>query len=162
MSHSEYVFDTKHDRYPVAVHVFLVDCAGRILLMRRAGSGYADGLLGLPSGHVDLGETPTESIVREVREELGVELELAGLRPVGTMFRRSQEPRVDIFFSVMSWSGEPRIREPHKCTELVWSDPAGLPEDALDFIGQAWQDAQSGRVFREFGFTAVAAQAGHT
>ncbi len=35
---AEYVFDNKHDGYPVAVHVFLVDEASRILLMRRAGS----------------------------------------------------------------------------------------------------------------------------
>lgn len=55
---SEFVFDTKHDRYPVAVHVFLTDIHGRILLMRRAGSGFADGQLGLPAGHIDLGETP--------------------------------------------------------------------------------------------------------
>ncbi len=70
---AEYAFDTKHDRYPVAVHVFLIDAAGRILLMRRAGSGFADGQLGLPAGHVDLGETPTASAVREVGEELGLE-----------------------------------------------------------------------------------------
>lgn len=55
---TEYVLDTKHDRYPVAVHVILTDTDCQVLLMRRAGSGYADGLLGLPAGHVDLGETP--------------------------------------------------------------------------------------------------------
>lgn len=27
---AKYVFGTKHDRYPVAVHVFLIDAAGRI------------------------------------------------------------------------------------------------------------------------------------
>lgn len=70
---AEYVFDTKHDRYPVAALVFLIDAAGRILLMRRAGSGFADGQLGLPAGHVDLGETPT-SAGREVGEGLGIEL----------------------------------------------------------------------------------------
>lgn len=62
MSHPEYVFDTKHDRYPLAVHVFLVDREGRVVLMRRAGSGYADGLLGLPAGHVELGETPSACV----------------------------------------------------------------------------------------------------
>jgi 8-oxo-dGTP diphosphatase len=56
------------------VHVFLTDTRGRILLMRRAGSGFADGQLGLPAGHIDLGETPTACAVREVREELGITL----------------------------------------------------------------------------------------
>jgi 8-oxo-dGTP pyrophosphatase MutT (NUDIX family) len=125
--------------------------------MRRAGSGYADGQLGLPAGHVDFGETPTECAVREVAEELGVRLDPAELGSCGTMFRDSQEPRVDIFFIVRSWTGTPEIREPHKCTELVWVDPAELPVDALDFIGQAWSDAQDGRVLREFGFSPVSA-----
>ncbi|MFD8493898.1 NUDIX domain-containing protein [Amycolatopsis sp. NPDC059657] len=156
MPEQEYVFDTKHDRYPLAVHVFLVQ-QGKILLMRRAGSGYADGQLGLPAGHVDLGETPTACAVREVAEELGIVLDPGALRPGGTMFRNSQEPRVDIFFTTRSWDGSPEIREPHKCTELVWADPTAMPEDALDFITAAWNDAQNGRVLREFGFTPVPA-----
>src|SRR5690606_20819800 len=76
----EYVFDTKHDRYALAVHVFLLDRHGRVLLMRRAGSGYADGQLGLPAGHVDLGETPIECAVREVAEEVGIILDPGRLR----------------------------------------------------------------------------------
>lgn len=49
----------------------------------------------MPAGHVDLGETPTASAVREVGEELGIELDPQKLRPVGTMFRRSLELRVE-------------------------------------------------------------------
>jgi 8-oxo-dGTP diphosphatase len=157
---SEYVFDTKHDRYPLAVHVFLVNEHGNVLLMRRAGSGYADGQLGLPAGHVDLGETPTASAVREVAEELGIALDPAALVAAGTMFRRSQEPRVDIFFIARAWDGQPEIREPHKCTELVWADPDNPPADALDFITQAWRDAQTGQILREYGFTTASTQPG--
>ncbi|MGH3831646.1 MAG: NUDIX hydrolase [Pseudonocardiaceae bacterium] len=154
---TEYVFDTNHDRYPVAVHVILADTEGRVLLMRRAGSGYADGQLGLPAGHVDLGETPTACAIREVGEELGIELNSSEPRPAGVMFRRSLEPRVDIFFATTTWRGEPEIREPHKCTELRWVNPANLPDDALDFVGQAVTNARQGRHFHEYGWsTAVA------
>ncbi|ASR39169.1 hypothetical protein BAY61_11000 [Prauserella marina] len=147
-----YVFDTKHDRYPVAVHVILTDHHGRVLLMRRAGSGYADGRLGLPAGHVDRGEVPTDSAVREIAEELGIRLDPAALEPGGTMFRRSLEPRVDFFFLARSWIGNPRIREPRKCTELVWAYPDALPVDALDFIGAAITNARTGRHFHEYGW----------
>jgi 8-oxo-dGTP pyrophosphatase MutT (NUDIX family) len=152
MAAPQYAFDTKHDRCPLAVHVFLVR-QGKILLMRRAGSGYGDGRLGLPAGHVDLGETPTACAVREIAEELGIVLNPEDLQPGGTMFRNSQEPRVDLFFHTRSWAGTPEIREPHKCTELLWADPAHLPADTLDFIAVAWNDAQNGRGLREFGFT---------
>jgi 8-oxo-dGTP pyrophosphatase MutT (NUDIX family) len=117
-SDQEYVFDTKHDRYPVAAHLILTGPDGRVLLMRRAGSGYGDGQLALPAGHVDRGETATESITREVKEELGITP--AGSEPAGVMFRMSTEPRVDFFFTASAWDGTPDIREPHKCTELVW------------------------------------------
>jgi 8-oxo-dGTP pyrophosphatase MutT (NUDIX family) len=152
----EYEFDTKHDRYPVAVHVFLIQ-QGKVLLMRRAGTGYADGELGLVAGHVDLGQTPTQSIVREVREEVGVIIDPVDLIPGSTMFRMSLEPRVDIFFTCHTWTGTPAICEPGKCTELVWADPAQLPADAHDFLEQAWADAQNSRVLREFGFAPVPA-----
>lgn len=156
MSRPEFVFDTNHDRYPLAVHVFLVR-DGNILLMRRAGSGYADGQLGLPAGHVDLGETLSACAIRELAEELGVVLDSAELRPGGTMFRRSLEPRLDIFFTATEWVGTPKICEPHKCSELVWADPTNLPANTLDFIAQAWLDAQDGRILREYGFAQVPA-----
>jgi 8-oxo-dGTP diphosphatase len=151
-----YVFDTKHDRYPVAVHVFLVQ-DGKVLLMRRAGSGYADGQLGLPAGHVDLGETPTACAVRETQEELGIRIEPSALTPGTTWFRMSQEPRVDLFYTAPTWHGTREIREPHKCTELVWADPNQLPDDALKFLGHAWRDVQHGRILREYGFAPLTA-----
>ncbi|MFD4673733.1 NUDIX domain-containing protein [Lentzea sp. NPDC058450] len=147
--------DQKHDRYPLAAHVFLIAETGRVLLMRRAGSGYADGQLGLPAGHVDRGETLTDCAVRELGEELGVRVDPDALSPVGTMFRNSEEPRVDVFFATRVWEGVPEIREPHKCTELVWADPEQLPDDALDFLQQAWADAKSGVLLREYGWTEI-------
>jgi 8-oxo-dGTP diphosphatase len=117
---AEYVFDSRHDRYPVAAHLILRDPDGKILLMRRTGTDYGEGQYCFPAGHVDLGETPTQSIVRETAEELGITITPARLAPAGVMFRRSLEPRVDFFFTADVWEGTPRICEPHKCTELTW------------------------------------------
>jgi 8-oxo-dGTP diphosphatase len=148
-----YILDNKHDRYPVAVHAILTGPNGQVLLMRRAGSGYADGLLAFPAGHVDRGETPTACIIREVREELGLELDPAALTFEGVMFRRSLEPRVDIFFGATMWAGSPEICEPGKCTQLVWANPGQLPADALDYVGQALANASQGLHFHEYGWT---------
>lgn len=68
------------------------------------------------------------------------------------MFRRSLEPRVDIFFTTGTWLGIPQIREPTKCTQLVWADTAEFPDDTLDFVGQAITDAYQGRHFYEYGW----------
>ena len=148
----EYLFDTRHDRYPVAAHLILRDPAGKILLMRRAGTEYGEGHLAFPAGHVDLGETPTASIIREIHEELGIIIAPANLVPAGVMFRRSLEPRVDFFFTPSAWAGTPRICEPHKCTELVWADPDKLPPGTLDYIGAAFGNMRQGHHFCEYGW----------
>jgi 8-oxo-dGTP diphosphatase len=149
---ADYVFDTRHDRYPVAAHLILRDPAGKILLMRRAGTEYGEGQLAFPAGHVDLGETPTASIIRETAEELGITTTPASLTPAGVMFRRSLEPRVDFFFTADAWEGTPEICEPHKCTELAWADPNDLPPGTLDYIAAAIASLGQGRNFCEHGW----------
>lgn len=149
---AEYVFDTKHDRYPVAAHLILRGPDGKILLMKRTGTDYGEGQYGFPAGHVDLGETPTQSIIRETAEELGIAIAPASLAPAGVMFRRSLEPRVDIFFTASEWEGTPQICEPHKCTELAWADPADLPAGTLEYISAAMANLGQGRHFSEHGW----------
>ena len=58
----------------VAVYGVLVE-EGRGLLMRRAGSGYCDGQLGLPSGHLEGDEDAVRGLGRELREELAITVE---------------------------------------------------------------------------------------
>lgn len=149
---SEFVHDTDHARYPVAVHVILTRADGRVLLMRRDGTIYGEGRLAFPAGHVDLGETVTECAVREIQEELGIRLDPAGFASPISMFRRSLEPRVDYFFVAADWQGNPVIREPRKCTELVWAIPDGLPPGTLDYIGAAIDNLGQGLHFCEFGW----------
>jgi 8-oxo-dGTP pyrophosphatase MutT (NUDIX family) len=149
---TDWVFDNRHDRYPVAAHLILRAPDGQVLLMRRAGTEYGEGQLAFPAGHVDLGETPTESIIRETAEELGISLAPASLEPAGVMFRRSLEPRVDFFFTAGTWDGTPRICEPHKCTELIWASPDDLPPGTLDYISAAIDNLRQRLHFCEYGW----------
>lgn len=60
----------------VAVAVYGVLRADeQVLLMRRAGSGYHDGELSLPAGHLDGGEDALAGLLRELREELTITLD---------------------------------------------------------------------------------------
>jgi 8-oxo-dGTP pyrophosphatase MutT (NUDIX family) len=43
----------------------------RILLIWRSATGYRDGQLSLPAGHLDGGEDAVTGLVRELREEVG-------------------------------------------------------------------------------------------
>jgi ADP-ribose pyrophosphatase YjhB (NUDIX family) len=61
----------------------VVDQQGRILLQRRADSGNWS----LPGGVMELGETMGHAVVREVREETGLDVELTGILGAGCRWR---------------------------------------------------------------------------
>jgi 8-oxo-dGTP pyrophosphatase MutT (NUDIX family) len=58
------------------VSVLVIDDSGRLLLARHAGHGAGWGVIG---GAVEVGESPAEAAVREVREEVGVVIRLRRL-----------------------------------------------------------------------------------
>ena len=58
----------------------VVDAQGRVLLQRRADSGNWS----LPGGMMEIGETLGDAVVREVREETGLDVELTGILGIYT------------------------------------------------------------------------------
>ncbi|WP_134740074.1 NUDIX domain-containing protein [Nocardioides sp. 503] len=57
----------------------LVEREGAVLLTRVSPRGFHTGLWSLPGGGIDHGEPPREAVVREVREETGLAVEVGGL-----------------------------------------------------------------------------------
>jgi 8-oxo-dGTP pyrophosphatase MutT (NUDIX family) len=120
----------------------------RVLLMRRAGSGFHDGELGLPAGHLDGGEHAVAGLLRELREEVTVEADPAACT-LATVMHRAPEyagdaEYVDFVFTVDSWRGEPAIGEPDKCTELVWARRDHLPADVVPYVRAALEAVLAG------------------
>jgi 8-oxo-dGTP diphosphatase len=56
----------------------ITDPRGRILLTRRDGSSDMAGLWEFPGGKREPGETPEEALIRELREEIGIEVTAVG------------------------------------------------------------------------------------
>lgn len=59
----------------VAVAALVRNSDGQVLLIRRGDNG----LWAIPGGAQELGETPSQAVVREVREETGLEVEVTGI-----------------------------------------------------------------------------------
>ncbi|WP_405986536.1 methyltransferase domain-containing protein [Streptomyces sp. NBC_00872] len=76
-------------RHSEVVDVHLILRRGdEVLLARRSGTGYGDGLLNGPSGHVEDGEDVRTAMIREAYEEIGVELAPDELRVALVMQHR--------------------------------------------------------------------------
>ena len=127
----------------------MVTAGDRILLMRRTGSGYRDGQLSLPAGHLDGGEDAVTGLVRELREELTIAVDPDSCHLMVTLHRApetaGEDEYLDLFFAVERWTGTPAIGEPGRCSELVWADRAQLPGDLVDYVAAAVDAAGAGR-----------------
>lgn len=111
------------------------------------------------AGHIEVGETAVATAVREAREELGVLLTVARLRPATIMQRTDgtaapSEQRADWFFTAAEWDGEPTIMEPHKCAEVAWFSLSELPSSVPDYERIVLNGLATGRLdpFTSFGF----------
>jgi len=60
----------------------LVDVDGRVLITRRPEGKTLAGLWEFPGGKVEAGELPEQSLIRELREELGIDVDVACLAPL--------------------------------------------------------------------------------
>lgn len=103
---------------------------GKVLVVRRARKP-ALNLYTLPGGGVEIGETLSEAVAREVREETGLDVEpvaLAGEREVIVRDAQGQVERhfVILCFAARWLSGEPVLNE--ELDDARWLDPADLEE----------------------------------
>ncbi|MEU9060680.1 methyltransferase domain-containing protein [Streptomyces sp. NPDC048430] len=124
-------------RHTEVVDVHLILRRGSdVLLARRAGTGYADGLLHAPSGHAEDGEDVRAAMIREAAEEIGVELDPDELRVALVMQHRGPggNPRMGWFFEAdHDPARPPRNAEPDKCSELDWFPLDALPDDMVAY-----------------------------
>ncbi len=124
---------------PEAV-VGVIHDAGRFLLIRRADGIPAAGWWTPPSGRVEPGETQPEALVREMREELG--LEVTPLRQVWTC------PSSDGRFVLSWWLAEAddvtTTPDPAEVAEVRWCTVDELLElsptfaDDVRFFVDVW------------------------
>lgn len=124
----------------------------RILFYLRKNTGYCDGMWGLVAGHVEDGEPASAAIIREAREEIGLELELAQLQVVHVMHRKSDRLNVDIFFDCPQWDGVVSNREPDKCDRLEFFSLDALPSPLIDCISRVLKCISQGQTYSEYGW----------
>ena len=89
----------------------------------------------------------------ETEEEAGISIRPADLEFISVMHRKSDEERIDFFFTAGSWGGEIVNREPRKCDELAWFPLDDFPEYMVSYVRRALMNHRDGRWFDSFGWT---------
>lgn len=136
-------------RFLVAVHLFFFR-GDQVLLSRRFNTGFRDGEYSVPAGHLEGGETVMEAASREGEEEAGVKIQINDMTFSSVMHRIEIDERVDFFFTVNQWEGEPFNAEPEKCDDLRWVDVNALPANTVPYVRQALANHRKGIRFDEY------------
>ncbi|MDG4800279.1 NUDIX domain-containing protein [Micromonospora sp. WMMD980] len=123
-----------------SVSVVVIDDHGRILLVRHAG--HRDGWA-VPGGAVDIGESPVDAAVREIREELGVRISEPRLLDVlgGTDFEVTYPNGDRVAYVPAVYQAGIAQRTPvpddDEISDLGWFAPSRLPDVGLNRFARA-------------------------
>ncbi len=98
---------------------------GRLLVIRRAQEVVAPGKLCFPGGAIEPGETETEALVRELREELGI-----AVRPVRRLWESTTPRGVTLAWWLAERNGQLCVPNPHEVESVEWLSPAELLRQA--------------------------------
>ena len=127
---------------------------GSMVLLVQRGKGALKGLWSLPGGHIEPGETARAAAVREVREETGVEAELAGLVDIHDVIVRGGDDVLVAHYLIAVFCGRWLAGDPvpggdelaARFVPLEDIDDVGryrLTDGAAAFIHRAWEQLQA-------------------
>lgn len=115
---------------------------GKVLLLRRANTGWLDGWYDLPAGHLEDQEGLKEGALRELKEEAGLEakpedLELAH---VYQNHHNPEAPHYGYIFLARKWQGTPKVMEPKKCDDIAFFELSHLPARTSPYVRAALEN----------------------
>ncbi|NJC33561.1 8-oxo-dGTP diphosphatase [Sphingomonas jejuensis] len=103
----------------------MVDADGRVLVQQRPEGKAFAGFWEFPGGKLEPGETPEAALIRELSEELGIDVERACLAPAcfASDVAGDGRPMLLLLYVLRKWRGVPK---PIEATALRWLRPVEL------------------------------------
>jgi len=110
----------------LVVAVALIDADGRVLLAQRPPGKSMAGLWEFPGGKLHAGESPEQALVRELKEELGIDTSESCLAPIAFASHRYETFHLLMpLYVCRVWKGTPH---PHEGQTLAWVRPQKLAD----------------------------------
>ncbi len=105
-------------RLVIVVAVALIDADGRVLLAQRPSQKEQGGLWEFPGGKIHEGELPEAALIRELKEELGIDVPARCLAPLTFASHTYEKFHLLMpLYVCRNWEGEP---EPLEGQKLAW------------------------------------------
>ena len=104
-----------------------------ILMLLRQNTGHADGLYDLPGGHVDPNEDIFDAMIREAKEEIGINIKRENMK-ILHIYHHFKKDSIKFVFKVNDYLEKVENKEPDKCKELKWIKLSDLPENIIQGI----------------------------
>ncbi len=119
----------------------------KILLMKRGKDSKNEvGYWSKPGGAIEFGETAIESMIREMKEELNIEVDIWGYLPhTDHIIKSENEHWVSPNLIGSISKDNPEIMESHKCSEIKWFKLNELPDKLTQTTKEPVEDYLAGR-----------------
>jgi 8-oxo-dGTP diphosphatase len=114
-----------HDKFIIGVSGVILNEDQKILLLRH--TYWPEGSWGLPSGYAEKGEKLEETLVREVKEETGYEIEVDSLLKLVSGYQL----RIEATYTGKLTGGELRL-DPNEVLEAKFFSLNNIPEGTLE------------------------------
>lgn len=130
--------DEAHDRNLLhnEVAVFIINDKGQVLLQKRsANKRFNPNQWGLCAGHVDAGESLESAALREMKEEVGIEVPADELKPYAEkvfIIRNSNSHVVYYYYVRLNLSEDDFVVQKEELSEVKWF----YIDEAIDMIRQ--------------------------
>jgi len=143
-------------RHKNIVASYLVLIRGNtVLLSQRKNTGYRDGEYSVIAGHLEQGETFTQTIIREAKEEAGIILDPKKIIVKHVQHCKSdndKSERVHIYFVTSAWIERLKNVECDKCDHLKWFNFDMLPQNIVPHVYEALLHIRKGIFYSEHGW----------
>ena len=141
--------------HKITAAAFLLLLRGNeVLLIRRYNTGFADGYYSLPAGHVEANENYTNCLLREAKEEIGIQLDPKNIMPVHIQHIKWEWPKnyqgAHMYFVASEWQGEISNMEPDKCDDILWCNIDSLPGNTIAYIKDVIRKVSNNEMYSEW------------
>ena len=129
------MFKTERFKLPVGIFIMLRK-NNQVLLQLRQNCSFS-GYWGLVGGHLDGNEQIASAAIREVKEEVGIDICPEDLILKTICHSNKGAEYLQFYFECHKWSGKIENKEPNKCERLEWYDWNHIPENTCSYLKEA-------------------------